>query len=222
MKKENGAIMVESALIFPMVILTVMALIYLGLFKLQEAAILYQVQQVAQKSTYIVASPGYSKLGNDSIDQTDFTSDPSAEQVKAYYEAYHENLKVLYRELFGAGWADGGALTKEAETLADKVYLFQGSGLNSSVSLKRNFLTHTIEVKTSIEYPMPTVLQYFGFEGDVTVLQGASTVAMNPADFMRDVDFAWDATKAVCKELGLDGQLDAITSKAKELIQKFL
>lgn len=35
---ENGSIMVEAAIIFPMVLLAVMAMLYFGLFKLQETA----------------------------------------------------------------------------------------------------------------------------------------------------------------------------------------
>ena len=49
MKKEKGAIMVEAVIVFPIVLLTVFALIYLGLFKLQEMAMLYQVQRVCDR-----------------------------------------------------------------------------------------------------------------------------------------------------------------------------
>lgn len=49
MEKEKGAVMIEAAIVFPIVLLTVFALIYLGLFKLQEMAMLYQVQRVAHQ-----------------------------------------------------------------------------------------------------------------------------------------------------------------------------
>ena len=64
MKREKGAVMVEAVIIFPIVLFTVFFLIYLGLFKLQEMATLYQVQRVAHQGALAVASPGYEKLGD--------------------------------------------------------------------------------------------------------------------------------------------------------------
>ena len=46
MNDKKGAVMVEAVIVFPIVLLTVFTLIYLGLFKLQEMAMLYQVQRV--------------------------------------------------------------------------------------------------------------------------------------------------------------------------------
>ena len=67
MKKQNsesGSIMVEAAIIFPMALLAVMAMLYLGLFKLQETAMLYQVQRVASEGSLLASSPGYARLQN--------------------------------------------------------------------------------------------------------------------------------------------------------------
>ena len=44
MKKETGAVMIEAVIVLPITLLTVFALLYLGLFKLQEMAMLYQVR----------------------------------------------------------------------------------------------------------------------------------------------------------------------------------
>lgn len=222
MKEEKGAVMVEAAFIFPMVVLTVMALIYLGLFKLQESAMLYQVQQIAKRGSYVVASPGYQKLGEWDVKKIDFAQEPSGAQIKAYYKAYHTRLSVLYRELFGCTWSGEGELDARAAVLADKIYIFTGNSIQSHVKLDRNFLSYSITVTTTIKYPMPGVLRYFGFDGELTLLQGASSVAVNPADFIRDVDLACDAVKGVCKALGMDGQLNEITANFKKMVNKFL
>ena len=99
MEKEKGAVMVEAVIVFPIVLLAVFSLIYLGLFKLQEMAMLYQVQRVAHQGAHVLASPGYQTLGDYDQKQIDFSSDPA--DVNAYYKAAHADLFVLYRELFG-------------------------------------------------------------------------------------------------------------------------
>ena len=93
--------MVEAVIVFPIVLLTVFVLIYLGLFKLQEMAMLYQVQRVAHQGAHVLANPGYRELGDYTQKAIDFSSDPS--DVNAYYKAAHDNLLVLYREIAGYG-----------------------------------------------------------------------------------------------------------------------
>ena len=159
MKNEKGAIMVEAAFIFPLVILAVMALLYMGLFKLQESAILYQVQKVSRQSDYYVASPGYGKLGTLDAQSFDFGADPSADQVKQYYLSYHENLTVLYREIFGCTWADEGSMTTYAQEVMKGLYFFMGfEKMEAKVSVKRNFLSNSITTTTSLQYPMPVLM----------------------------------------------------------------
>ena len=217
LKNENGAIIVEATFIFPLVIMTVMALIYLGLFKLQEGAILYQVQKVTRQADYIVASPGYQKLGTLDAKSLDFENNPSKQQTVAYYKAYHENLQNLYREIFGCRWATGEAMTPYASSVMESLYIFTGfSVMESKVSVKRNFLSSTVTVTTTMEYPLPGVLRYLGFENNILLKQEASTVSMNPADFIRDVDMAWDGVKALAKTFNVD--LDNYVSKFQEII----
>lgn len=217
MKEEKGAIMVEAAFIFPMVLLTVMALIYLGLYKLQEGAILYQVQKVARQSDYVVASPGYQELGRLDAKSFDFVQDPSAAQVTAYYGAYHSKLTHLYREIFGCTWTNKSKMSQYAGNVMKSLYIFMGfDRMNSKVEIKRNFLSNSIKVTTSMEYPVPGVLRYFGWEGNVVILQSASAVSMNPADFIRDVDMAWDGIKALARMMNVD--LDSYVGKFKEIV----
>lgn len=217
MKNEKGAIMVEAAFIFPLVILAVMALIYMGLFKLQDSAIVYQVQKISRQSDYMVASPGYGKLGTLDAQSFDFAADPSADQVKQYYLAYHENFTVLYREIFGCTWADDGEMSTYAQEVMKSLYFFMGfQKMESEVEINRNFLSNTITTTTSMEYPMPGLMQALGLEGDILLYQGATVTSMNSADFIRDVDMAWDGIQALAKLFDVD--LDKYVGKFKEVV----
>ena len=113
MKKQNserGSIMVEAAIIFPMVLLAVMVMLYLGLFKLQETAMLYQVQRVASDGSLLASSPGYASMaGNGTMldgKNIDWYYFPEGNEIAEYYKAYHSDFAVLYREIFGCTWID--------------------------------------------------------------------------------------------------------------------
>ena len=68
-KKDNntqrGAIMVEAAIYFPITIAVVMAVIYFGLFKMQESYFFFQVERAAMELARETAYPGYDKFTPD-------------------------------------------------------------------------------------------------------------------------------------------------------------
>lgn len=217
MKKEKGAIMVEAAFVFPLVILAVMALIYLGLFKLQESAILYQVQKVTRQTDYMVASPGYAELGTLDAKSFDFSADPSATQVQNYYKAYHSSLSRLYREIFGCTWVDSGAASSYAQSVMQSLYFFMGfDKMESKVEIKRNFLSNTVTTTTYMEYPVPGVMKALGLDGKVLLHQGAAVTSMNSTDFIRDVDAVWDGINALAEHY--DIEVGNYVEKFKEII----
>ena len=215
-KDENGSVMVEAVIIFPIVLMAVMAMLYYGLFKLQEAAMLYQVQRVASEGSLMVSSPGYAelagngtKLGATSMDWDAF---PSGEEVAAYYEAYHEDFGVLYREIMGCTWLD----SREVETFGDRVLntvsvLAAGRLFQPKVEIERDFWGSSVVAQVRYEVRTPGVLRFFGLPDQISFQQGAYRRAANPAGFMRNTDLAGDALVVISEKLGLDQQLGKIT-----------
>ena len=67
MHRESGAIAVEASIYFPITIGIVMALIYLGLFKIQESYFFFQVERVASMVAKEAAYPGYEEFQKDGL-----------------------------------------------------------------------------------------------------------------------------------------------------------
>ena len=61
-KNEKGAVMVEATIYMPLVLCTVMALLYLALFNMQEYMLMYQAQRAAAVVSREEAYLGYEKL----------------------------------------------------------------------------------------------------------------------------------------------------------------
>lgn len=218
MKEEKGALMVEASIVFPIVLLTVFTLIYLGLFKLQEMAMLYQVQRVAHQGAHVLANPGYQELGEYKEKQIDFSSNP--EDVNAYYKAAHENLLVLYRELAGYGaWTSERELQKFMDKVAESTLILAGGAYaENTVTIDRGLFATQITAEVTFRFPTPGVMQYFGYPDSLAYKQSATAVAMDPAAFVRIVDLAGDAITVVSEKLGIQGDLEKIMNGIRKYV----
>lgn len=218
MKEERGAVMVEAVLVFPIVLFTVFLMIYLGLFKLQELAFMYQVQRVAHQGAMVVASPGYETLGNYWGKNVDFTS--GTNDVKGYCEAFHKDLKVLYRELTGCGgWTNDDELQSFDDRIKrDNMVLAGISTFVDTVEIDRGFLSHTITAEVSFGLPTPGVMRYLGFGPHLRFRQGAYCVALNPSTVVRVTDLASDLLVVVGKKLNIDKQVSKVFESMKNTI----
>ena len=219
MQKEKGAVMVEAVIVFPIVLLAVFSLIYLGLFKLQEMAMLYQVQRVAHQGAHVLASPGYQTLGEYTQKGIDFSSDPV--DVNAYYQAAHADLFVLYRELFGYGaWTSESELQGFMDTVAQSTLILAGgSYADNTVTIERGLFSTQIKAEVTFQFPTPGVMRYFRYPESLAYKQSATAVAMDPASFVRTVDLAGDAVTVISEKLGVKGQLDKIINGINEVVK---
>lgn len=210
--------MVEAVIVFPIVLLTVFTLIYLGLFKLQEMAMLYQVQRVAHQGAHVLANPGYQELGDYDQKPIDFLSDPA--DVNNYYKAAHRDLLVLYRELAGYGaWTSEGELQNFMDTVAESTLILAGgSYADNTVTIDRGLFAKQIKAEVTFSFPTPGVMRYFGYPDSLSYKQSATALAMDPASFVRTVDLAGDAITRVSRKLGVDGHLEKIMNGIIEYV----
>jgi len=221
MKKEKAAVMVEAVIVFPIVLFTVFALIYLGLFKLQEMAMLYQVQRAAHQGAMVTASPGYETLGRYDGKNIDFeTIYGNVRDDYKYYQAYHSSPIVLYRELFGCrGWVSESDLNSFLEKLSDSTLLLAGGRYaDKSVEIKRGLFSTKVEATVTFAFDTPGVMRFFGFPDHLEYKQAAVSSAINPADFVREIDLAGDACVIVSEKLGIDEQLGKIVEGINKYI----
>lgn len=221
MKNNKGAVMVETVIIFPMVMMTVFFLFYLGLIKLQDMAILYQVQRTAHQGSMVVAVPGYgfggglgdlSPYNKKQIDREPMSFASSSDVVKTYYEAYHKRLDVLYREIFGyGGWVGENEIPDFLKKMGDDTMVLAGVKLlDEKAEIHRGLLSTRVDAEVTFGFPAPGVLRYFGYEGEMRFKQGATTTALNPAGFVRNVDLACDVAGYASKKMGIDENVENI------------
>lgn len=219
MKSEKGMTIVEMTLIFPAVFFAVVVMLYFGLFKLQEAALLQMVQRVAMQGSNIAAYPGYITLGEYDGKDVDLASFESVDPAE-FRKSDHQSFYSLYREIFGStkGWDSQENVQNLSDELISSALIFPvASLLDNEVTVERGFFGDSVTVRVAISIPMPAVIKYFDLDTDMQVMEfSASSLAARPGAFIHDIDLAYDTVKYVAKKTGHDD----ILSKAGEWVNK--
>ncbi len=245
---EKGAVMVEAAIYVPLVLCTVMALIYLALFNMQEymmmyqalefakvypEILMYQVQRVAAVVAREEAYIGYETFGMGADNEIDFNwghgNYPSEAQISQYYAAHHETVGRMYREVGSFLHAVGipganpdGYMGRFGNAAIDASLLAIGTVSRPDIDIDYGLLGTQITVEITHSIPMPGVIRYLGMPDELTMYERAYTYSTNPSSFVRNVDLAFDLTAYIFDKLGMSGRYNDFKSKTSEVLGKIL
>lgn len=230
---ERGSVLVEASIYFPLVICTVIAMIYLGLFQMQEAALSYVAERVAIEASRGEAYLGYHVLGMNQGRNVDFAwagGVPPKETVTSYYEAYHERIGDLYREVGMLAQMIGGSGNREtvyenkyASAVTAVTLLSIGHITPPEVTIDRGFFSSSVTVTVTHTLPMPKVVQYLGVsESEFAIETRATKNIVNPGEFVRNVDLAADILDGLMEKLGVSENYHDFLNKTKDIMTKIL
>ncbi len=230
---ERGAVLVEASIYFPLVICTVIAMIYLGLFQMQEAALSYVAERVALEASRGEAYLGYHVLGMNQGRNVDFAWDggvPSKETVTSYYEAYHACIGDLYREVGMLAEMIGGSGSREtvyeskyATAVTAVTLLSLGHITPPEVEIDRGFFSSSVTVTITHTLPVPKVVSYLGISDSKFAIETRATKQIvNPGEFVRNVDLAADLLDGLMEKLGVSENYHEFLNKTKDIVNKIL
>lgn len=203
---QRGAIMVEAAIYFPITIAIVMAVIYLGLFKMQESYFFFQVERAASELAREAAYPGYESFhGEEPLDGTrvDFGwEEPSSSDVSQYYKEYGGSISRIYR--WGLDGKTKSRAEKYQEALCENSAILSLGKTRASVRINNSFFSKSVEAKVWFELPTPGILRFIGVDDNITLYAGAYQPVINTTDFVRNIDLAFDMGSFLLDKLGIE------------------
>lgn len=233
-KSQKGAVLVEAAIYFPLVLCAAVAMLYLGLFHMQESALGYIAEQAVLEAAREEAYPGYQTFNMNEGNNLDFAwgaNAPSKSEVENYYKEQHRSLGDLYREageifqnLFGSrGRTHFNYAEKYAVATAGITMISAGTIQDPVVNMENGFFSSTVRVSIEHQFQVPGVIRYLGITKQSYTLE---TVAIkrviNPAEFVRNVDLADDLVHYVLKKFGVEEHVNDLISKTQNIINKIL
>lgn len=230
--REKGAIMVEASIYVPIVLCVVMMLVYYAIFAMQQYLLLYEAERVsmiiAREETYL----GYEHFQMGQNNQIDFnwgeSGQPSAEQVKAYYQEYSSKVSHIYREIGGAikavGWSNPPAASEERLRGAGRetVFLALGTVGDADISIDRGIFGTKVAVSIEHAFPTPGVLKFLGLEDRLAIRSSAYTFSVNGTSMVRNVDFACDLVTYILDKFGVGDKVSDFVGKMNSVLDKIL
>ncbi|WP_316268233.1 hypothetical protein [Claveliimonas bilis] len=233
LKNENGAIMVEASIYMPIVLCTVMALLYLALFNMQEYLMLYQAERVAFVAAREEAYLGYEDFGMGADNEIDFDwgdgNIPSADKISSYYQAYFDRVTSMYREvgtalsIAGVTDEDGSGYTSRFGDAARQASLIAlGTVSAPEVEIDTTFWGTDITVTITHSLPIPGVIRYLGYDNEATIRMAAYSYSVNSGEFVRNVDLASDLMSYIMEKCGLSKSYDEFLNKTDEVLSAIL
>lgn len=225
--------MVEASIYMPIVLCTVMALLYLALFNMQEYMMLYQAERVAFVAAREEAYLGYEDFGMGMDNEIDFDwgegNVPSVAEVSSYYQAYFDRVTSMYREvgtalsIAGVTDADGSGYTSRFGDAARQASLIALGTVNApEVEIDTTFWGTDITVTITHSLPIPGVIRYLGYDDDATIRMAAYSYSVNPSEFVRNVDLASDLMSYIMEKCGLSKSYDEFLGKTDEVLSAIL
>lgn len=209
--------MIEAALVFPAVIVTVIAIMVLGMMKFQEAMVQFGSQKIASTAAREAVYQNYKEYigGSDgmNINLDDF---PLSKDVKEYYK---EN--DLYK-IFGSGERYGNLANtykEELETFVRNYSFLSGMDVTAEVKIK-GVMSPVVSVGVEYRIKLPGFLGFIGLPDDWKMKTGAYAFAGNPAEFVRNVDIAVDLLDYFLEKMGLDERVDVFLEKLQSIMNK--
>jgi len=229
---EKGAIMVEASIYVPLTLCVVMALMYYGLFAMQQYLLTYEAERVAIIVAREEAYLGYEQFGMGQDNQIDFdwgdAGQPAADQVKAYYDEYNNKISHIYREIGGVISAIGGGSAEAVSSARligagrEAVFLAIGTVHDAEITIDRGIFGTKVIVNIRHTIPMPGVLKYLGLEDGFQFGSAAYSYSVNGSSMVRNVDFAVDLVNYILDRFHVGNTVDDFIEKLNKVLDVIL
>lgn len=218
MKREggqNGAIMTEASLVFPLVLLTVVAILVLGMMKFQESMVQFGAQKIAAAAAREAVYKNYQEyIGKSEGMEIDLKEFPSETNVIEYYKN-----NDLYR-LFGKDFASiEQSFTTQLTDFVNNYSFLTGMNVEADVSIA-SVLSPMVSVTVEYKIKLPGFLGLIGLPDSWKMETGAYAFAGDPTEFVRNIDIAVDLLDFLLDKLGLSDRVDIFLEKLDSIMKK--
>lgn len=219
MRDENnrGALMVEAALIYPLFMLTIVAMLVLGLLKLEQSLVQFGTTKIAAQAAREAAYPGYEKYlapASEGID-IDVMSFPGTSGVDCFY-----GERELYAGFFRSKDEVGNNFEEKLNKLLLKYTMVSGLTVDSDIEIT-GIITPTIKanVKYGIRLPdgLGKVLSMVGAPESFNIQESSYAFSSNATEFVRDIDLGADLIDFLLERFNLKERVDVYVNKLKTL-----
>lgn len=199
--RNKGSITVEASIVVPVVILSILAVIYMGL-------LLYQ-RTLAQSAAEMAAEAGAAAWGSGINEISCGKPD----------KTYFENAK-LYRRIFDADKEERlSIIENHALLMSARNELLRPEDTLAEAGIKDYAVSRKLEVSVTKRYSLPlgNVVRLFGGKGTVDIHVKAVASIDEPVELIRTTDFILDMERKLEREYP---EIKNLGEKTREIINE--
>lgn len=224
MKKEKGAsLLIESAIIIPIVIILIVFLIFAGLYMIQ----VNHTYAINYNATYVASRSVKNQQIIDSFIDGDgwATKIDGGEFVKS---SYGENARSFpFPYLFFSSNVDYSKITEISKKEATKLLPAALDNTVTSCELEKHFLDTKVKCVVSYRFKPLNFLKYLdrnnktGFSNKLDNLNHDNEVynnIVNPTEFIRNIDFGFDIYEKMDDKMGISNKIKGILEKITNFV----
>lgn len=195
--ERGSATLVEMCFIFPIVIMVVLTMLYLGLYSLQSAVANSYAQRAAIYVGRMVTMPAYDSFGELS-NSVDFGYDegqtPDAVQVNEAVSKHDPYRFWNISNVVDSNKVDAAESILE-NLLANAGFLF--GNVSCDIQTKNYFIYQTVTVNITQSLSTPFFVRFLGLPASIELATTVQAGANCPAEFARNVDLVYDVLNDV-------------------------
>lgn len=214
-REEKGAVsVIEAAAVYPVVILGVAALIYMGMFVFEVSYLDARAEKAAAAVAKTISFTGYDELG-DIYTDSGLRREDSKPDRACVEKACASNR--AYRYLVN-GEADERFVSGIAEYSSG--LLFSPGDITCSIEVERRLFDRQVNVTVEKGIRMPGVLRSIGIASHRRIRVCASAVSEDPAEFVRNTDLVLNAAELAGRKTGVSEKLSVVRRRISEILEK--
>lgn len=213
LREEDGAVsVIEAAFVYPVTILVVTALVFMGVYVFESAFLDVRTQMTADMAAKNISFSGYDELG-DVYSVYDFLSDgkpPGKTQVNRAYDDRNP-----YRYLSDTETAAG--YKEDAEKYAEGLF-FESSDTECSVDVTRHMFGREVTVTVRKNIIMPGFFRMAGLTDEYQLCVSSSAYTADSAEFVRNTDLTADIAEFISEKTGVKDSFENMREKISEIV----
>ena len=203
--EEGAATIVEYGIVFPLVVMIVLLLIVLGNMTYDKALLESAAERGALYASKVVADPNY---GNEEI----FPRKSNLNEIDEITMGDATFETKPYRYLFGLIDPPEVAIEGDIEDIVRKGQLMRSETVHADVKVRPGF-SYKVVVTVNEEFEIPGMFSLLGVPPYATVSAHSEVYVNEPAEFIRNVDYASELVKKVADATGVTEMLNKLTAE---------
>lgn len=211
LKDESGsASVLEAAFVYPIVILMVTAMIFIGVYVLEVTLLDLRTQMTADMIAKNISFAGYDEV----VDVYNFTETADGPGKPAVNRAYDDMAPYRYLSVQKADSRYEDSVKEYVSGL-----FFNSAATECNIEIKRQMFGRKVIVSVRRDVKMPGFFSLAGLSDNYRMSVSSSALTSDSAEFVRNTDLTVETVNFISEKTGVKDKFSDMRDKISEILK---